>query len=66
MFGFSSKKRPNSLIIGRTFDNEAIDMFELNIEGLKLMEDFKVMSSSETKKIEPKALLCQISPNFKS
>jgi len=42
MFGFSSKKRPNSLIIGRTFDNEIIDMFELNIEGLSFMEDFKV------------------------
>lgn len=49
MFGFSSKKRPNSLIIGRTFDNEAIDMFELNIEGLKLMEDFKVMNNNNNK-----------------
>jgi ribosome production factor 2 len=42
MFGFSSKKRPNSLILGRTFDNEIIDMFEFNIEKLKFMEDFKV------------------------
>lgn len=41
MFGFSSKKRPNSLIIGRTFDGEVMDMFEMSIENMKLMEDFK-------------------------
>jgi len=41
MFGCSSKKRPNSLILGRTFDNEIIDMFEFGIDSLKFMEDFK-------------------------
>lgn len=41
MFGSSSKKRPNSLIVGRTFDNEVIDMFEFGIEALKFMDHFK-------------------------
>lgn len=41
MFGCSSKKRPNSLIMGRTFDNEVIDMFEFEIEAAKMMDQFK-------------------------
>jgi len=41
MFGFSSKKRPNSLIIGRFFDYHVTDMFELAIEKLAPMESFK-------------------------
>jgi len=43
MFGCSSKKRPNSLIMARTFDKEIIDMFEFGIEAVKFMQDFKVM-----------------------
>jgi ribosome production factor 2 len=41
MFGFNSKKRPNSLIIGRFFDNQVLDMFEFCIKDFKPMEDFK-------------------------
>lgn len=41
MFGSSSKKRPYSLIMGRTFNSEMIDMFEFGIEAVKFMEDFK-------------------------
>jgi ribosome production factor 2 len=43
MFGFNAKKRPNSLVIGRTFDNIVMDMFELGITKLKPMESFKVI-----------------------
>jgi ribosome production factor 2 len=43
VFGSSSKKRPYSLIMGRTFDKEMIDMFEFGIENVKFMEDFKVI-----------------------
>lgn len=42
MFGFDSKKRPDSLIIGRMFDNEVLDMFEFGIDKFTAMEDFKV------------------------
>jgi hypothetical protein len=42
MFGFDSKKRPNSLITGRMFDNQVTDMFEFGIENFISMEDFKV------------------------
>jgi len=41
MFGFSSKKRPNSLIIGRFFDYHVTDMYEMSIEKLIPMENFK-------------------------
>ena len=42
MFGFDSKKRPNSLIVGRFFDNQVTDMFEFGMENFIPMEDFKV------------------------
>ena len=42
MFGCSSKKRPNTLIMARTFDSEIIDMFEFGVESAKFMEEFKV------------------------
>lgn len=41
MFGSSSKKRPCSLIMGRSFDHEMIDMFEFGIKDVKFMEEFK-------------------------
>lgn len=41
MFGFDSKKRPNSLVIGRMFDHQVLDMFEFGIEKFAPMEDFK-------------------------
>ncbi|CAF0776477.1 unnamed protein product [Brachionus calyciflorus] len=41
MFGFDSKKRPDSLIIGRMFDNQVLDMFEFGVEKFVPMEEFK-------------------------
>jgi ribosome production factor 2 len=41
MFGFNSKKRPNSLILGRFFDQHVTDMFELGIEKLLPMANFQ-------------------------
>jgi len=43
LFGCSSKKRPNSLIMARTFDKEIIDMFEFGLESVKFMDEFKVI-----------------------
>lgn len=51
VFGFSSKKRPNSLVIGRTFDSQVLDMFELGIVGFKPMDEFK--NSKVTLGIKP-------------
>ena len=42
VFGSNSKKRANSLVFGRLFDNQIMDMFELGIECLKPLEQFKV------------------------
>ena len=46
MFGFNSKKRPNSLIMGRFFDNQVTDMFEFGMENFISMEDFKVKQNT--------------------
>lgn len=39
-FGSHSKKRPSNLVIGRTFDNELLDMFEFNLVDYKSLKDF--------------------------
>lgn len=40
MFASHSKKRPNNLVIGRTFDHNILDMFEFGISDFKAMKDF--------------------------
>lgn len=41
MFGSTSKKRPDNLIIGRVFEHELLDMVELGIKEYKGLADFK-------------------------
>ena len=38
----SSKKRPHTLTFARMYDYQLLDMIECGIEGIKLMEQFKV------------------------
>lgn len=42
LFANNSKKRPNNLIIGRTFDDHILDMVEFGFEDFKSLNDFKV------------------------
>ena len=37
----NSKKRPNNCIIGRTFDNHLLDMFEFQIDGFVSLNEFE-------------------------
>jgi len=47
-----SKKRPNNLILGRTFDGHILDMVEFGFENFKSLSDFHVQKiSTETKPI---------------
>ncbi|XP_053694783.1 ribosome production factor 2 homolog [Sabethes cyaneus] len=41
MFGSSSKKRPNNLILGRIYEEQVLDMVELGIKEYKSLQDFK-------------------------
>ena len=41
MFGSNSKKRANTLVVGRLFDGNVMDMFEFAIEEFKPLEEFK-------------------------
>jgi len=41
LFGFNSKKHPNSLIFARTFDYELLDMVELHVEKFVSSTEFK-------------------------
>lgn len=40
-FGSHSKKRPDNLIVGRTFDNQILDMVEFGVKQYKGLCDFK-------------------------
>ncbi|XP_054163508.1 ribosome production factor 2 homolog [Oppia nitens] len=42
MFANHSKKRPNNLIIGRTFDDHILDMVELGFDNYKSLNEFKI------------------------
>ena len=41
VFGSSSKKRPNNLVLGRLFEHELLDMVELGVTAYKGLADFK-------------------------
>ena len=41
MFGSNSKKRPNNLIVGRTFNHQILDMIEFGINDFKSFDQFK-------------------------
>lgn len=40
VFGSTSKKRPNNLILGRLYEHELLDMVELGINSFKGLNDF--------------------------
>lgn len=42
LFGSSSKKRPSSLVFGRTHDGQVLDMAELSIVKFKPAREFEV------------------------
>lgn len=48
-FGSHSKKRPDNLVIGRTYDHHVYDLVEVGVENFKPMESF-----TYDKKLAPK------------
>ncbi|XP_053661219.1 ribosome production factor 2 homolog [Anopheles marshallii] len=47
LFGSSSKKRPNNLILGRTYDEQVLDMVEFGIDHYTALEKFKTEKISQ-------------------
>ncbi|ETV80731.1 hypothetical protein H257_06227 [Aphanomyces astaci] len=44
VLGSSTKKRPNNIIFGRTFDGHIMDMLEMGFDNFKGIDDFKCKS----------------------
>jgi len=40
VLGSHTKKRPNNLVMGRTFDGHILDMFEFGVDAFESMQDF--------------------------
>ncbi|KAI3870571.1 hypothetical protein MKX03_022764 [Papaver bracteatum] len=49
VYGAHSKKRPNNLVLGRTYDHHIYDLVEVGVENFKSMKDF-----SYDKKLAPR------------
>ncbi|KAL3080328.1 hypothetical protein niasHS_012433 [Heterodera schachtii] len=45
VFGSSTKKRPNSLLFGRMYDHQMLDMVELQVENFVSSDEFKQVKS---------------------
>ncbi|XP_033125675.1 ribosome production factor 2 homolog [Anneissia japonica] len=56
LFGSHSKKRPNNLVFGRTFDHQILDMIELGIDSFQSLRQFKNLKITEGTK--PCLLFC--------
>ncbi|KAL2509239.1 Ribosome production factor 2-like protein [Forsythia ovata] len=65
VFGSHSKKRPNNLVIGRTYDHHIYDLVEIGVENFKSMNSF-----AYDKKLAPqigsKAFFAFIGEGFES
>lgn len=64
-FGSHSKKRPNNLVLGRTYDNHIYDLVEVGVENFRSMESF-VYDKKLTPKIGTKPFFAFIGENFES
>ncbi|KAL5545930.1 hypothetical protein UlMin_005617 [Ulmus minor] len=65
VFGFHSKKRPDNLVIGRTYDHHVYDLVEVGVQNFKPMEVF-----TYDKKITPlmgsKPFICFVGEGFET
>lgn len=51
--GQSTKKRPNGLVLARTFDHRLLDMLEVGVDKFVSMAEFKVRSTLFFHQIPP-------------
>ncbi|KAJ4786599.1 Ribosome production factor 2-like protein [Rhynchospora pubera] len=64
-FGSHSKKRPNNLVLGRTYDHHIYDLVEVGVENFKSIESFEY-DKKLAPKIGSKPLFAFIGEEFES
>jgi hypothetical protein len=64
-YGSHSKKRPNNLVLGRTYDHHVYDLVEVGIENYKSMESF-VYDKKLAPKLGSKPFFAFIGGHFES
>jgi len=64
-YGSHSKKRPNNLILGRTYDHHIYDLVEVGVENYKSMESY-VYDKKLAPKLGSKPFFAFIGEHFES
>ncbi|XP_072972703.1 ribosome production factor 2 homolog [Typha angustifolia] len=65
VFGSHSKKRPDNLVLGRTYDHHIYDLIEVGVENYRSMESF-VYDKKLSPKIGSKPLFAFVGEGFES
>lgn len=65
VYGSHSKKRPDNLVIGRTYDHHIYDLMEVGVENFRSMDSFKY-DKSIAPKMGTKPFICFIGEGFES
>lgn len=65
VYGSHSKKRPNNLVLGRTYDHHIYDLVEVGVENYKSMESF-VYDKKLAPKLGSKPFFAFIGEHFES
>lgn len=58
VYGSHSKKRPHNFVLGRMFDYQMLDMFELGINSRTLKTSLQIINSSYSIGTQPAILFC--------
>lgn len=53
VFGSHQKKRPDNLVLGRTYDSKTLDLFEMGVENYKSIVDFAASAADIPRDLKP-------------
>lgn len=64
-YGSTSKKRPDNLVIGRTYDHHIYDLVEVGVENFKPLNSF-IYDKKLAPRVGSKPFICFVGEGFES